>query len=217
MGKKHFLYYFLIPCLAIFSACDKNPADKILNPTTIVTAASWSGPYVIYDQELRTGGDVVFFTSQEGQTLDFSCYERPADGSKCLKFSWDGSEVTDYNSGNVRTFQWVGIGLAVKDSNNQDSPSTKDMTPGGYTKLSFKIRGSLNASVAFQMKFEANSTTTNIYTSSLADHDWHTVEFPVSGSLAAGIKYYVILSFQYFGSTKGNGGTVYLDDIQFLK
>jgi len=214
----------------VFAGCDSNPTNKLLNPTgssVTVNTSSWSNPFLIYKSELLTSGDVTFFNSQEGQVLNFFDTSSPVPPALTnIRYSWDGSAVTHFNAngslGNT-DFIWTGFGFAVKNSNLRNPSLTKDITPGHYTHVSFNIKGSLSSNVAFRIEFQQTlGTTFDVYWQSNSGDSkitdsWQTYTFAIPGSQANQLQYYLILSFQNLGSTKSNGGTVYLDNIQLTQ
>ena len=220
MFNKRFLFSALALSLAVFAGCDSNPTNKLLNPAVVVHTSAWANPFIIYENELKAG-NVQFFTTQEGQILDFNSTESVANGStKSLKYSWDGTAVTPYSS-RVPTTGWSGFGLAVQNPNVPNSPVTKDITPGHYTQVSFKIRGGLSSNVAFRLQVQAagnviiaswqSNTTYNKITDS-----WQTCSFTISGPQNK-VAYYLTFTFINLTSERCNGGTVYLDEIQITK
>ena len=213
-------------CAATFTGCDSSPTNKLLNPagSAVIVNAPWTNSFLIYKNELMVDGrGVQFFTSQEGQVLDFNSTENVASGStKTFKYSWDGSRVTPYTTG-ISEVTWAGFGLEVLNSNG--SPATKDITPGAYKYLSFKIKGSLSSNVALRVEFRQSAGTvfdiwwqSNPGDSRITD-SWQTYNFDLQGYglKAAKLQYYLIISFQNLGTGQSNGGTVYLEDIQFTQ
>ena len=227
MFNKCRTFCFLLLCAVALAGCDSNPTNKLLNPAVTVNATAWTTPFLIYENGIASGGDISFLTSQEGQSADFNYGNNPAPGSiRCVKYSWDGSAVSHYNDNGTVSYvgsDWAGFGFAVKNSNVTNSPTTRDITPGAYTKVSFKVKGSLGSNVALQLKFQQTTGTTFTATwqSNLGDStitaNWQTYSFTIPGSQANNIQYYLIISLQNLGSAKSNGAIVYLDSIQLTK
>jgi hypothetical protein len=216
---------FIIPMLLLagMSGCENAPINNLVNPTIANTTGAWSGEWVLYDDEIKTGGTVMMFATLEGQELDFSWQSNPYQGTKCIKYSWDGRDVTTYKT-NAIEHDYVGFALIVADSVDKYDTVTRDLAPGGYTKISFRARGSLNTNV--YLRLESNngdykSSGTNAWMSHTITGDWQRYEFPLSGSLA-GTKDFVRVILRYDEDGKpdtpntgrGNGGTVYIDDIR---
>jgi hypothetical protein len=206
------------------SACENAPISKLVNPTLGNTTGTWGGPWVVYDDEIKTRGTVMMFTTKDGQTLDFSWRENPHQGSKCIKYSWNGGDVTSYETG-ATEHDFVGFSLIVADDVNKYNAVTKDLTPGGYTRISFWARGSLSSDVFLRLESNNGGPTTvsgtNAWLSNATDRkvtsSWQRYEFALSGSLASTKDFVkVILKFDpgVAGAARGNGGTIYLDDIR---
>ncbi|MFC1500927.1 hypothetical protein ACFL58_00560 [Elusimicrobiota bacterium] len=216
--RNYFIIFSLL-FLPVFFGCSDNPQSNLVSPQVFPGNTAW-GDWVLYDDELKNNGDFIFLRSQEGQTINVSVFDKPGVGFKCMMYSWDGSEVTDYTT-NTREFDWVGFRLAVQDSNDPNSPANKDITPGAYTKISFMIRGELYDDVVAKLKFEATPSITNTWTSNVGDHvitdDWVRYEFPISGASASNIQDYLIVVYEYSGAEQGHGGTIFLDDIKLTK
>ena len=220
------LYPVLFLLLSAFAACDKNPVNRLVNPTTTNTAGAWSGTWVIYDDELKTNGAVMAYN--EGAIIDFNCSDNPHTGKKCIRYSWDGSPVLTYASltaGATVQSGFSGFGLICAQTIGTYSTGTRDLSPGGYTKITFWARGSLNTDVHLRLEDNgANSQTasgTDAWLSDTAANnitaDWQKFSFTVSPSSLVNAKDFVRIILVYSGTGAGNGGTVYLDDIQLTK
>lgn len=213
------------------AGCEQNPIGKLIDPTVSNTTGASSGHWAIFSDELRTGGATMFLTTSEGQVLDFNCTENPVSGAKCMKYSWDGSAVTEYSSGN-RQSDYVGFMLIAAPTLAGHDTITRDLSAGGYTKVSFYVRGSLNTHVV--LRIEANNATyqtasgTNAWMSNTADRvvtsDWKRYEFALSGSQAA-VRDFIRIVLRYDedgnpdtpNSAHSNGGTVFLDNIEYTR
>jgi hypothetical protein len=203
------------------SACDKRPVNRLVNPGVENGAVTWPVPWVLYADEIKTGGTVMSFTTQEGQLLDFASRDNPHSGSRCIKFSWDGSAVTQYVPLRREAF-FVGFSLIVADTVDKYLATIKDISPGGYTKIKFWARGSLNSSVHLRLE-SSNGDSTSTYpnnawesnsTDQVLTSNWQSFSFNVTGSLTSTL-YFVNIVLKYDQATgQGNGGTVFLDDIE---
>jgi hypothetical protein len=213
-------------CLALAS-CQKDPVNHLINPTASNTAGGWSGVWTIYDDDLKTGGTVMMFTSKDGQQIDFASKENPHTGAQSLKYSWDGTDAIAYQ-GALQYFQpgYVGFGLIVPEDQSKFGVVTRDLTPGGFTKVSFWIRGNIGSLVTFRLETDNGTNVSpsgnNAWESNTTDRAvtsaWQRYEFALSGSQAA-TKLFLKIFFKYAGGpgTRGTGGTVYLDDIALTR
>jgi hypothetical protein len=228
---KHILMFFCAMFLCISQGCDNAPINKLIDPTVSNKTGTWPAEWVLYDDEIKTGGTVQMYTTMEGQELLFNSTDHPYQGTQCVKYSWDGSAVTEYLT-NTRENGFVGFGLIAADSVNRYSEVSKDLTLAGYTKISFRVRGSLNTNVYLRIEAQNGNyltpSGTNAWQSNTINRritgDWQQYEFSLSGSQAT-IRDFVrvILVYDEDGNPntpntrQGNGGTVYLDDIRLTK
>lgn len=217
----------LLAVLPVFSGCDKEPMNKLVNPLQSNTTGNWSGVWTLYDDEVKTGGDIMNYTTHEGVGLQFDCRDNPHSGSQCIKFSWDGGDVTNYEDGKAE-HDWTGFGMIVASSYLDYTKYTKNLATGGFTKLSFWVRGSLNSNVYLRLEGSNarynDQSGTNCWqsytTTRKVTSTWTKYEFPISGDLTA-VKDYLRVIFRYDmdynadtpNTGRSNGGTIYLDDI----
>ncbi|MGA2090848.1 MAG: hypothetical protein ABSH12_05230 [Endomicrobiales bacterium] len=222
--------------LMSLSGCDSNPIGKLVDPTVSNTTGQFSGTWVIYnDGALRiTGGfppAIMFMTTPEGQTLDLNSTDHPYSGNFCLKYAWNGDTVTWYQGG-IREDGFVGFIFIAAPTVSQYGIITRNLGAGGYTKISFYVRGALNANVSLRLESQnANNLTpsgVNAWQSNTTNQqitsNWQHYEFAISGSMASVSDILrIILVYNESGNpnipnvTNGNGGTVFLDNIEYLK
>jgi hypothetical protein len=216
MLKKLLIAVLIMP-LFIFAACEKKPVNRLVNPSASETTGSstWPGPWVVYDDEIKTGGGVGRFTTPEGQELDFSSRENPHSGNNCIKFSWDGGEVTAYANppdtpADYVEHGFVGFSFKVQNDSVVGSPATKDLSPGHYTRVSFYAMGTLSSNVTLRIKGPGTGATESPVA---LTSDWQLFTVPVNGNLADSNSFanFVLATA---GGVRSNGGTVFLDDIR---
>lgn len=199
-----FLFVFLFGCSKY------NPLDKLINPEEKSATGRWSGEFVIYDDELKTGGGIMFLSSADNQTLDFNFRENPYSGKKCIKYSWNGKSVYDYTR-KIYQANWCGWAFIVgKDWTEYNK--IRNFSSVNYSKISLWVRGSLSANT--KIKFESYNRDTHSDIE-LTD-SWQKIEFKITGNQSE-IKEYLKIIFEYLGSGEGNGGIVYIDEIKFSK
>ncbi len=208
-SKNIFLTILVTGLLPLFSACDRAPVQKIVNPT--VYTNTWTSPvWVLYDDAVRTGGTIGMHTTLEGQSLDAAVRDNPHSGSQCFRFSWDGSEVTQYSTG-LREYTFAGFSFIVADDTSKWDTTTKDLTPGGFTTLTMWVRGTLNSNVVVSV-----TAFSNTWNGTVSD-TWQKISIPLTGASFSGAKEYVSVFLVYSPvslSGRGNGGTVFMDDVQ---
>lgn len=210
------LLAFVLLGAAGLSGCDRKPINKLVNPTVNNTTGNWSGRWVIYDDELRTGGGVSTFTTFDGVSLDFASRENPFSGSTSIKFFWDGGDVTPYSpAGSSPEHTWTGFGLIVAVKTDDYNAFSKDFSAAGFNKLTFRARGSLNSGVVLRVEgpqFGAASPA-GFWEGAITDQ-WqqYTVDLDPQTTINA----YLNIILKYTGAGRGNGGTVYIDDIELV-
>ena len=226
---------------ALLPGCERNPVNKIVDPTVSNTTGIWSGTWVLYDDELKTGGNIMLFT--EGVSLDFNNTDNPHSGpdslspnaivKKCIRFSWDGSPVFTYST-SAKQSDFTGFSLICAQTTAAYSTQTRNLSLGGYTKITFWARGSLSTNV--YLRVEANSTDPNQYAlasgsvgvwQGTVTSDWNKYSVKIDNSvnnLAAATDFVkFILVYDEDGNPntantgRSNGGAVYLDDIELSK
>ena len=213
---KNFLKYIVFLLLVFISGCELNPFDKLLDPTTEGTLGNTSwGDWVIYDDDLRTEGSIMFIPGYEHQEVDFRVADQNSpQGSKCFKYSWDGEEIYNYD---IKDYQhaWCCLSFIVATDWQEfgDDRFIKDFTPGEYTKITFWAKGALsdNTKVTFCGPNAGEEREVTILTNTWKQY---TIELNQLTSIRA----YFSIVFSYSGGeTPGKGGIVYLDDIRFTK
>lgn len=221
----YFLAAALVCLTAIFSGCDKHPENRLINPTENNTTGTWSPDWALYDDELRTNGTIMSYTTPEGQVLDFMSTERPRTGLRCIKFAWDGQSTTEYASPGVLQHGYVGFGLIVANQTQNYLQESKNLTGAGYTTISFWARGSLNSHVYLRLEGYNGSRTSisgfdawqSNSSDRVIDDQWRQYSFTLTGSAAAVREYVKILLVYNDNGTaipvRGNGGTVFIDDL----
>jgi hypothetical protein len=231
--RLQFTLFFLLSASLI--SCEKNPISKVVDPAGTYNTGIWSGNWILYDDELKTDGATMVYT--QGVSLDFNSTDNPRSGKKCIRFSWDGSPVLTYKKLPAHPQDYVqgdftGFGLICAKTLDEYFTGTRDLSAGGYTKLTFWARGHLFDHV--YLRVEANSDDANFSKipsgtagvwEGVVGPDWqkYTVTLDKNYNSLAAAKDFVkvILAYDDDGdpttantTSSNNGGTVFLDDIQ---
>lgn len=225
--NKLFLISIIFSLFAAFSACDKNPVNRIVNPSPANISNVRSGTWVIYDDEIKTGGDLMLYNT--GAIIDFKCTDNPHSGKDCIRYSWDGKPVYTYDLGTTQS-GFSGFSLICAPKQAQYSTYSLDLSTAGYTKITFWARGSLNSYV--KLRVTANSTdpsqsklasgATGVWEDTVTS-SWvkYSLDIDNMTNNLAAAKDFVKINLVYApgddGPSQGNGGTVYLDDIELTK
>jgi hypothetical protein len=223
---KNLIFLIMLACLF---GCDKTPANKIINPAISNAAGAWdtNADWVLYGDEIRTGGTIMMFNTLDNQVLDLSCTDNPHSGIKCIKYSWNGKDVYKYAAPAGLEHDFCGFSLIASNDVNRYNLDSKNISGGAYTKISFWARGSLNAFVYLRLESDkGNSLTptpgtigTDAWMSNAITSNWNQYQFNITGTTMTNLKDFVKIILKYDEGTSsntatGNGGTVFIDDIK---
>ena len=203
--------------LTVLAGCSKNPVSKLIEPVTVNKSQSWTTDWRIYEDELKTNGGVLMIGWGNGFVIDFESRENPYQGVKCMKVYWDGGTVT-ISGGSTDLYTGFSL-IAAKDYNDYLSVS-KDLSPGGYTKLSFYARKSfMSANTVLRIESPNGSNTSivpnNVWQGTLTE-TWAQYSMDISGSLSSA-RHFVNIVLKTTDGLKGNGAIVYIDEIRLTK
>jgi hypothetical protein len=182
---------------------------------------------------VKTGGAVMTYNT--GATIDFKCTDNPHSGKDCIRYSWDGSPVLTYASLPAHATDYIqsgfsGFSLICAPANAQYLIYTRNLSLGGYTKITFWARGVLNTNV--NLRVAANSADPNQYKyasgypgvwQGTITSGWQKYSVSIDNTvnnLAAASDFIKIILIYTPGAgepSSGNGGTVFLDDIELTK
>ncbi|MDD5491972.1 MAG: hypothetical protein PHV60_04750 [bacterium] len=215
-------------------SCERNPMKRLSDPFDEGALGAWSGVFKIYDDDLITGGNVAFIPSDKtppdnNMTLDFMYTDdNPPEGKKCLRYTWNGQDL-DWNGKNEH--DWAGMSLIVATHwSLYDSTPSKDLSAGGYTKITFKARA-VNLASNMYVKFEGPvSTTTSapnrggtryLRLTSTELSDWQSYTINFNNADFKSVKDYFKIVIEYPAGINttlySNGGIVLVDDIRYEK
>ena len=135
---KKLLFPAICSIFVVFTGCNKTPVNDLVNPTSTNSSGIWSGKWIVYDDELKTNGAVMLYT--EGVSLNFNYSSNPHSGSKCMQFSWTGLPVLTYanlpdHPTDYMQSGFTGFGLISAPTLGQYFTGTRDLSKGGYTKI----------------------------------------------------------------------------------
>ncbi|MFH1282490.1 MAG: hypothetical protein ABII27_02380 [bacterium] len=217
---KFFAAIFFCSLIA-FTACGK---DKIKRSEKIFNEGAtnqFDSIYVVYDDEMLTGGEVSSIPGGESQEIDLEHKNNPFGGKNSVKYIWDGGDVFDYNTGE---FQNSFAGLKLSIASSGDNSTARNFTDAGYTKVVFYLRGVLSSNVSVKAEGPDDGDNTTVGSSLIISEitlDWQRYSFNISPNDLDNINDFFKLTLIYdnpAGTTNnGEGGTVYLDNIYYEK
>jgi len=194
----------------VLTSCDQNPFDKLYDPTGDGALGGEWGYWKIYDDQLNTRGGVMLSPTDEHQTFA-EVTGNPRSGTKCIKYSWDGTRLWDKEKNQLA--DWTAALLIVAPTWQEYEEGEKDLSPGGYNKITFWIRGNLSAGA--EIRFEGPGPR-----ESCDSTDWLTtlpggwvekdIKLDNKTALSQAKEFFKIVFV-------GGGGTVYVDDITYKR
>lgn len=197
----------IVLSVLILTSCDHNPLDKLFDPTGDGALGGGWGYWKIYDDQLNTRGGVMLSPSEEHQTFA-EVAGNPRSGTKCIKYSWDGTRLWSEKDGKL--VNWTAAILIVAPT-WQEYGEEKDLSPGGYNKITFWIRG--NLSPGAEIRFEGpgprgNCDSTGDLTALPSSWTSQQIDLTSTDLLLQAKEFFKIVFI-------GGGGTVYVDDITY--
>lgn len=194
----------------VLIGCDQNPFDKLYDPTGDGALRGEWGPWVIYDDQLKTRGGVMLCPSDEHQTFA-EVTENPRSGERCIKYSWDGTLVWSEKHGKL--VNWTAAVLIVAPT-WRDYGQEKNLRLGDYTKITFWVRGNLSsdADIRFEGPGDYEEGECDFKRLDQLPGDWceYKIDFTSNTNLSRAKEFFKIVF-------DGGGGTVYVDDITYTR
>ncbi|RLD18982.1 MAG: hypothetical protein DRI36_00040 [Caldiserica bacterium] len=207
---------YLFFALLILSSCGKNIEERLKDPANdpLFYKGDYSGVFMIYEDELKTGGGMMFYASPDNQELDFFYSD---DGNKVIRYYWNGGEVFDYNSESYQ-HNWCGFGLIVGHSWEEAEEVSMDFSGIGYSKLKFKVKGYLSQNTVLKIEGPKKAGSSEVadyieLDSSDISYSWKEFSLPISSSSLKDFNIYVGIIFE--ATEKGSGGEVFIDSLRF--
>ena len=216
MNKSKFILLILaFLCMVSFISCDRYPIDAIVGIPDRID--SWPNPWYIYDDQINTRGNMEPYRWLDDQycatwdyaKVNFSWTNNTKNGNRCIYFSWIG------NSTDTSGATYFGFGLMAREYLGGKVALGK----ADYSNLKFWIRGSLNSECEFVIEIPGTGVK-RIVSAGEITSQWQEIVVPMSSiGPSDEVEFLLALALRVpEGSTaKTNGGTVYLDDIRFVK
>jgi len=208
MNKKLIkLLSFCLLCMICFTSCERYPLRTLLGIPDRID--SWPDIWYIYDDEINTKGSLEPFKWEtstgcaewEMADLRFDCTDNPKVGRKCIRLTWLGNS-------NDPASTYFGFGLQSREQLG----GKINLETSGYTKMKFWVRGTLYANCSFEISIPGTSASKTFSASEIKPY-WEQHEIKIDG--VGEIEFDLGMSLISSGIT--NGGTVYIDDIKFVK
>ena len=210
-------YFFLIPLL-IFTSCKKNPVDRLTNPLPDGDVAQSSGIFIVYDDDLKTGGGLGLIPSGGNQTIDLTAVGTPARTLRHIQYSWSGADV-----GGQHLFAGFQL-LITPDSSTLSAETAKNLSAAGYTRMTLYVRGQLSDGNSLRIEGPSNGDSAFVparttLASTELTNDWQSVTLTIPPGDFSSVKIFATFSFQYTQPPRttnaGGGGSIFVDEIRY--
>ncbi len=212
--NKFILLILAFFCMISFVSCDRYPVEAIVGIPGRMD--SFPNPWYIYDDQINTRGsmepyrwlDDQYCASWDYANVDFSWTNGVKNGNKCMYFTWLG------NSSDTSGATYFGFGLMAREALGEKVALGR----AGYNNLKFWIRGSLNSNCEFKIEIPGTAVSRTVAASEISS-EWQEIIVPMSSiGSEVEVEYDIAFALKTVdGTVKTNGGTVYLDDIRFVK
>jgi hypothetical protein len=232
--------------LALLASGCKSPFDRTKDASSGGATGTFSGTssFVIFSDELKSGGGAFEYPGGENQSLTFTDTSNPV-SRRSIRYSWTGGPVTHAGCSPSPEHNFAGFDLmhtAVQTDYN--STPGKDLRPAGYTKVTFFARASLSTNTILKVEvasvgtpagscagvvspclllsLDGTGTDPNSPTCALGQitGSWNSYTIPVANSDLAAVKDLFKATFIFADPFVGNlapgqGGTAYFDVIEY--
>ncbi len=233
--------FFSMACM--FAGCNLNPFNRSRDASNGGATGTMGGiNFVIFSDELKTGGGAFEYPGSEGQVLSFNDTSNPI-SRRSIRYSWTGEFVAS---------QSIFAGFDLMFTNTFDAYQASQNSPGrdlrqaGYTKVTFWARGALSTHTQLKIEVSDDGNTFTatpclvLSTDGTDPNDlcrvnganpyvmppqqltssWqqYTIMITAPSTTLANIKDFFKATFVYTpiaGAPSGQGGQVYFDVIQY--
>jgi hypothetical protein len=231
MILRQLTYLSLLTLPLLFGGCKKSPIERTEDGSGAGALNGFgSGNFVIFGDELQSGGGAFFYPGGENQLITFEDQSNPI-GQRSIRYTWNGN-----TTGGQTTFAGFDL-MHTPTQATYTSTSGRDLRAAGYTKITFYARGALASNNV--LKIEAaddgeNSTSAPCLVLSMNGSDtatgctntaqltssWQVFTITIPNSALATVKDFfkatIIFTNPVVGSSvPGQGGTIYFDQIQY--
>jgi hypothetical protein len=204
---------------ALLAACDRHAGDRLTDLTPEGAVPGASADWVLYADELRTGGGFYLIPEAANQAIVDGDPAAAAVGRSGITYTWNGGAVNAQHL-------FAGFGLLVAQTIFQDaSTPARDLSGQGFTRIAFRAKGSLGENVILRVEGPGDGSNATVLprleiTRSELAAGWARYELPVPSPAAfASVKQYVNFILVYdqpTGTTlPGEGGTVHIDQVAY--
>lgn len=215
----------LLALFLTFVACKRNPVDRLTNPNADGIVPQSSGVYMIFDDEIKTGGGLGLIPGGDNQTIDVTDHSSPRRSINAMRYVWNGKDVFNFDTEEFQHL-FAGFNMFVPSDGSQlASTNPKNLSAPGYTKLKFFVRGSLSHATTLRIEGPDDGSGGNTPaliesgTDFTLTNDWQEITMTIPASDFNSVLIFFTISLQYDQPPRtepaGEGGVIYLDDIHY--
>ncbi len=225
--------------LFLLTSCNKSPIERASDSSSRALGNSSGVNFVIFSDELKSGGGAFLYPDGQGQTLSFTDTSNSI-SRRSIRYFWTGQ---DQNSEFGLEHTYAGFDLMHTTTQGAYSGTVgRDFRNFGYTRATFYARGTLSTNTVVKIEVSNPATPSPcivLSTSGLDDDSnpnigqaanctnlgtlstsWQRYSIAIPNAAQSAIKDYFKATFvfkvPFVGSTEpGQGGTVYFDQIQY--
>lgn len=237
--------FLMAAAFTLLTACHKSPFDRTSDQSGGGGTGQFgqSPSYVIFSNELLSGGGAFEYPSGDNQSLTFDDRSQPL-GARSIRYSWNGQAVSNPHCTPNPTHNFAGFNLMhVPLLGQYEGTVGRDLHQAGYTKVAFYVRGSLSTNTVLKIEVASPGTTNacvgvtspcltlssdgtgtdpNSPTCSQGTltGDWQSFTIPIANSDLVSVKDFFKATFVFIDPFVGNqapgqGGVAYFDRIQY--
>jgi hypothetical protein len=212
-------------------SCKKDRTNQLVDPLRSGAVPINRGFYVVYDDELRTGGGLGLIPEAANQSITLES-KNAYSGTNAIQYSWNGAAVLNPSlSPPQLQHDFAGFQLTITPSiDGLVAAIPKNLSSFGYSSMTFMLKGSLSQEVRIRVEGPSDGvtepdpncaiTSTCIEISTLSEA-WQSYTLPLSSSTFSTVRTFFTLTLQYTQPPRttaaGNGGVVYVDDIRYVQ
>jgi hypothetical protein len=209
-----------------------NPPPGQTNPPGGTTPPPTTGStdFVVFSNELKSGGGAFMYPAGDNQTLSFLDTSNTISGHS-IRYAWTGGDVAGQHG-------FAGFDLMhTPELSTYAATPGKDLRPGGYHRVTFDARGTLASNVVLKVEvsddgdggaippcivFSTNGDLdeggpTPCLTRGVLSTAWQQFSIPVTSANLSVVKDFFKATFVYknASASTGSGGVAYFDDIRY--
>jgi hypothetical protein len=233
--------FYPILALTLLAGCGDNPFERTKNGSGGGPTGTFGGTssFVIFSSELMSGGGAFLYPGAEGQSLSFNDRSNPV-SERSIRYSWTGEEVAGQHN-----FAGFDLMHTPTQAEYDVATSGRDLRQAGYNRVTFYARGTLSTNTLLKVEVvdDGQEATINASCVSLSmdgtlddgvnpgsnacgrldtlTSSWQKFSIPIASPATTlddvrdFFKATFVFNDPFVGAPAGQGGTVFIDQIQY--